>query len=98
MVIQPFSRNSDPKEKPRCGLATGTGAVVQLPRKKAKDTMKLPQSYLRYQSPCLFDWADNRELRSVDPRVRWVANRCRVSFATAQTIIANAGFSDGERR
>lgn len=31
-------------------------------------------------------------------RVRRIAGQCRVSLATAETIIANAGFSDGERR
>ena len=37
-------------------------------------------------------------ISATDFRVRWVASRCRVSLATAETIIANAGFSDGERR
>jgi hypothetical protein len=31
-------------------------------------------------------------------RLRRIAGQCRVSLATAETIIANAGFSDGERR
>jgi hypothetical protein len=50
------------------------------------------------QLPDLFDWAANRDICVSDHRVRWVARRCRVSPATAETIIANAGFSDGERR
>ena len=33
-----------------------------------------------------------------DYRVRRIAGQCRVSLATAKTIIANAGFADGERR
>jgi hypothetical protein len=31
-------------------------------------------------------------------RVRRIAGQCRVSLATAETIVMNAGFSDGERR
>jgi hypothetical protein len=50
----------------------------------------------RLQTPDLFDWAASRDICLADHRVRWVASRCRVSLATAETIIANA-FSDGER-
>jgi hypothetical protein len=48
--------------------------------------------------PDLFDWVAQRDRWIADHRVRWVARRCRVPFETAETIIANAGFSDGERR
>ena len=58
----------------------------------------LSHSQRRFHLPDLFDWAANRDICASDYRVRWVARRCRVSLATAQTIIANAGFSDGERR
>jgi hypothetical protein len=58
----------------------------------------LPPSYIRIYSPDLFDWAASRGTCGTNHRVRWVASRCRVSLATAETIIANAGFSDGERR
>jgi hypothetical protein len=50
----------------------------------------------RLHYPDLFDWAANRTIPIPDYRVRWVASRCRVSLATAETIITNAGFSDGE--
>lgn len=58
----------------------------------------LPRSRKQRHFPDLFDWAANRAISVPDYRVRWVASRCRVSLATAETIIANAGFSDGERR
>jgi hypothetical protein len=52
----------------------------------------------RCQLPDLSDWAANQDVCVPDHRIRWVARRCRVPFATAETIIVNAGFSDGERR
>jgi hypothetical protein len=58
----------------------------------------LPHSRRQLHFPDLFDWAANRAISVPDFRVRWVASRCRVSFATAETIIANAGFADGECR
>jgi hypothetical protein len=58
----------------------------------------LPHSRRKLHLPDLFDWAANRSIPVHDYRVRWVASRCRVSRATAETIIANAGFTDGERR
>jgi hypothetical protein len=58
----------------------------------------LPHSRRQLHFPDLFDWAATRALPDHDYRVRWVASRCRVSLATAETIIANAGFSDAERR
>jgi hypothetical protein len=45
--------------------------------------------------------ADRTASRAIQPhdyRIRWVASRCRVSLATAETIIANAGFAVRERR
>ena len=58
----------------------------------------LPYSRRELHFPTLFDWAANQDVSVPDHRVRWVARRCRVPFATAETIIANASFSDGERR
>lgn len=59
----------------------------------------LPRSRRQLHFPDLFDWAAaNRSVTVPDFRVRWVASRCRVSLATAETIITNAGFADGERR
>jgi hypothetical protein len=58
----------------------------------------LPRSRGKLKFPDQFDWAANRSLPAPDFRTRWVARRCLVSLATAETIIANAGFSDGERR
>lgn len=59
--------------------------------------MKLYHPRMKCQPPGRSD--------SVDPsfctneyRVRRIAGQCRVSLATAETIIANAGFADGERR
>jgi hypothetical protein len=52
----------------------------------------------KHHFPDLFDWAANQDDGVRDHRVRWVARRCRVPLATAETIIANAGFFDGERR
>jgi hypothetical protein len=52
----------------------------------------------QFYLPDLFDWAAKRHVCISDYRIRWVASRCRVSLATAETIIANAGFSDAERR
>jgi hypothetical protein len=57
----------------------------------------LPRRRRKLHLPDLFDWAAAREIAVYDYRVRWVASRCRVALATAETIIANAGFSDGER-
>lgn len=57
----------------------------------------LSHSRRQLHCPDLFECAANRACSFPDYRVRWVASRCRVSFATAETIIANAGFSDGER-
>ena len=57
----------------------------------------LPRSLRQRHFPDLFDWAANRAVSIPDYRVRWVASRCRVSPAAAETIIANA-FPDGERR
>ena len=62
------------------------------------DIMTLHHKAERCQLPDLFDWVTEQDSRVTDHRVRWVARRCRVPFATAETIIANAGFSDGERR
>lgn len=59
---------------------------------------QVPHSRRKLHLPDLFDWAASRAAPLRDYRVRWVASRCRVSLATAETIIANAGFSDGERR
>lgn len=58
----------------------------------------LPHSRRQLHFPDLFDWAATRTFPVHDYRVRWVASRCKVSLATAETIIANAGFSDAERR
>ena len=58
----------------------------------------LSHSGRKFHLPDLFDWAGNQDICVSDHRVRWVAHRCRVSLATAETIIANAGFSSGERR
>jgi hypothetical protein len=56
----------------------------------------LPRSRKQLHLPDLFDWAAARAIPVYDYRVRWVASRCKVSLATAETIIANAGFSDGQ--
>lgn len=60
--------------------------------------MKLHHPKPRYQHPDLFDWASDQERRGADPRVRWIARRCRVSLATAATLLVNAGFSRREDR
>jgi len=52
----------------------------------------------RYQPPTLFDWANEKERRGADHRVRWVAKRCGVSLATAATLASNAGLFDREDR
>jgi hypothetical protein len=51
-----------------------------------------------YQRPDLFDWAAAKSGSAVDYRIRWVARHRGVSLATAATLIANAGFSNGEAR
>ena len=60
--------------------------------------MKVHQKPQKFQLPDLFDWADELERRSASHRVRWVARHCRVSLATAATLIANAGFSNRDSR
>ena len=60
--------------------------------------MKIYHPPKSYQLPDLFDWASEMERHAVDHRTRWVARRCRVSLATAATLIENAGFSKRERR
>jgi hypothetical protein len=51
----------------------------------------VPHSRRQLHFPDLFDWATNRASSFPDYRVRWVASRCRVSLATAETIIAKRG-------
>jgi len=58
--------------------------------------MKLHRPKARYQQPDLFEWAADEERRDADPRVRWIARHCRVSLATAATLLVNAGFSNRE--
>ena len=58
--------------------------------------MKIHHPPKSCQLPDLFDWASEMERRSVDHRTRWVARHCRVSLATAATLIENAGFSNRE--
>ncbi len=56
--------------------------------------MKVHHPPKRCQLPDLFEWATEKEFRSADPRTRWVARHCRVSLATAATLVAIAGFSN----
>jgi hypothetical protein len=58
--------------------------------------MKLHHPKKRYQSPDLFDWLADQDRRVASHTVRWVARRCRVPIATAETIVSNAGFFKGE--
>ena len=58
----------------------------------------LPYARRKLHLPDLFEWAERQDVCLPNYRVRWVARRCRVPLANAETIIANAGFSDGERR
>lgn len=58
----------------------------------------IAHSQKKLHRPDLFDWAADQDVCVRDHRIRWVARRCRVPFATAETIAANAGLSDGEGR
>jgi hypothetical protein len=71
-----------------------------LPKPFPKEmTMKhISRSRKQLYLPELFEWAAKRDICVSDYRIRWVAGRCRVSRATAETIIANAGFANVERR
>ena len=60
--------------------------------------MKLHHPPKKCQLPDLFDRIPDQAFCTEDYRRRLIAGRCRVSLAIAETIIANAGFSDGERR
>jgi hypothetical protein len=57
---------------------------------------KLHHPKKRCQLPDLFDWAAEQDRRVADHRVWWVSRHCRVSLATAATLVANA-YPDGER-
>jgi hypothetical protein len=62
------------------------------------NVMKLHHPPKKCQLPGLADRLADPDFCSFDYRRRLIARRCRVSLATAETIITNAGFSDGERR
>jgi hypothetical protein len=57
--------------------------------------MKLHHPSKRCQLPDLIDRLAHQDFCTADYRLRLIAHRCRVSLATAETIIANAGFSNG---
>jgi hypothetical protein len=59
--------------------------------------MKLHHPSKRCQLPDLIDRLAHQDFCTADYRLRLIAHRCRVSLATAETIIANAGFSNGGR-
>lgn len=72
--------------------------IAKAPIAKELTMKSLPRFRRQHHFPDLFDCAASRHsISAPDFRVRWVASRCRVSLATAETIISNAGFSDGER-
>lgn len=85
-------------EEPRTRSSHRSGALLSIPIAMDLNVMKLHHKAKLCQLPDLFDWVVEQDRRVADHRVRWVARRCRVPFATAEAIIANAGFSDGERR
>jgi hypothetical protein len=58
--------------------------------------MKVHHPSKRFQVPDLFDWAAEQERRGADHRVRWVAQHCSVSLATAATLALNAGLFNRE--
>jgi hypothetical protein len=60
--------------------------------------VKLHQPSKKCQRPGQSDRLADPDFSTNEYRVRRIAGQCRVSLATAETIIANAGFSDGERR
>jgi hypothetical protein len=60
--------------------------------------MKLYHPRMKCQPPDQSDRPADPDFCTNEYRVRRIAGQCRVSLATAETIIANAGFSDGERR
>lgn len=60
--------------------------------------MKLHHPLKKCQLPELFDRLADQDFCAEDYRLRRIADRCRVSLATAETIVANAGFCSGERR
>ena len=60
--------------------------------------MKLHHPPKKCQLPGLADRFADPDFCSDDYRRRLIASRYRVSLATAETIIANAGFSNGDRR
>src|ERR1035437_1672679 len=94
-AIQPSNPRRQ-QNNPGRGLHTAPGLIRPSPFAMELDIMTLHHKAKRCQLPDLFDWVTERDSRVADHRVRWVARRCRVPFATAETIIANAGFSDGE--
>jgi hypothetical protein len=60
--------------------------------------VKLHESPNKRQCPGQFNRFVDPDFCTHEYRVRRIAGQCRVSLATAETIVANAGFSDGERR
>ena len=83
---------------PRRGLIHRPGHVSINLAKGRKTMKKLHHSAKHFQHPDLLDFPLRQDWPISVHRTRWVASRCRVSLATAETIIANAGFSDGEGR
>jgi hypothetical protein len=59
--------------------------------------MKLHHPSKRCQLPDLIDRPTHQDFCTADYRLRLIASRFRVSLSTAETIITNAGFSNGER-
>jgi hypothetical protein len=60
--------------------------------------VKLHQRPKKCQLPGQADMIAVQDFCTHEYRVRRIAGQCRVSLATAETIVANACFSDGERR
>jgi hypothetical protein len=56
--------------------------------------MRIYHSVKQRHLPDLFDWASEMERRSASHQVRWTARHCRVSLATAATLITLVGFSN----
>jgi hypothetical protein len=59
--------------------------------------MKLYHPSKPRQLPDLLDRFAHQDFCTADYRLRLIADRYRLSLATAGTIIANGGFSDGEQ-
>jgi hypothetical protein len=84
-------------ETPATVLNTAPGQFAR-PIPMELNLIMLHHPKRRFQHPDLFDWLAEQDCRIADHTVRWVARRCRLRLATAQTVAELALLTTRERR